>query len=206
MPNIVGPPLYYAVKHNHLEAARLLLEHGANPRSASTDMDIVREEGRYTTSTRSYTYIVVTAIENRNAKITDLLFDYGARLNNPDRHLEDVLVARNVDMVECILHRWNYVYNILPYPLYVPRFITRSEWVKYLLNAVKTHPFCLKCKYMKSSISYHQIIKKDRKMVERLCIGSSMFDSNTDLIDAYYSLNDMTKKYIVTLAICHRDG
>jgi hypothetical protein len=204
MSNIVGPPLYYAVKHNHLEAARLLLERGANSRRTSVNMDTVREEGRYTTSTRSYTYIVVTAIENRNAKMTDLLFDYGAKLNNPDLHLENMLFARNVDMVECILRRWNYAYYILPYPL-IPKFFTRRDWIEYLLNAVKTRPFCLKCEYMKSSISYRHIIKKDRKMVERLCIGSSIFDSNTDLIDTYYSLNARTKKYIVTLAICHRD-
>ena len=195
MPNIVGPPLYYAVKHNHLEAARLLLEHGANPRSASINIK----------SIRGGAYIIVTAIKNSNAEMTDLLFDYGASYDTI--HLIDMLMAGNVDMVECILRRWNYAYNILPIMSYAPRSsITSMELTKYLLNAVKTHPFCLKCKYMKSSISYHQIIKKDRKMVERLCIGSSMFDSNTDLIDAYYSLNDRTKKYIVTLAICHRDG
>lgn len=58
-------PIYYAAKHNRYEAAKFLLEHGANPNLG-------------------FTPALDVAIKNKNAQIAHLLMEHGARVNRDD--------------------------------------------------------------------------------------------------------------------------
>lgn len=113
MRPINTPPLYYAVKHCHYEATRLLIEHGANVNVLIKDIECPSNGFAYVFSCGYYHDVCLLhiAVSYNDVDIVRLLLDSGAKMSyicvseplisiaigNHNHSMVDLLYERDID-------------------------------------------------------------------------------------------------------------
>lgn len=103
--------LHIAVRRNHVETARTLLEQGANPdtRENKSGQGSVEVDSDYTfTDSLSGNPVIVTAAQSGNEKLVQLLIDHGAAVNATNKFCDsaiDMAVRhKNATMIQLLLN------------------------------------------------------------------------------------------------------
>ncbi|KAL6413055.1 putative ankyrin repeat protein [Ilyonectria robusta] len=126
-----GTALFNAVCENHLDVARLLLDHVPKP-----DMDVI-PEGKPT--------LLICAISTSNTQLASLLIEHGAKLDFIEENTDGICktpLSRacfegNLQMVKLLLENKadvNYTGDVSAPPLFGALYGNRTEVAKYLLN------------------------------------------------------------------------
>lgn len=126
-----GTALFNAVYENHLDVARLLLEHEPKP-----DMDVI-PEGNST--------LLICAIRKGNTQLASLLIEHGAKLDVVDENtdlccktpLSRACFEGNLEMVKLLLENKadvNYTGDVSDQPLFRALYEDHTEVAKYLLE------------------------------------------------------------------------
>ncbi|WP_019867136.1 ankyrin repeat domain-containing protein [Methylovulum miyakonense] len=103
--------LHIAVRRNHVETAHTLLEQGANPntRENKSGHGSVKVDSDYTfRDSLSGNPVIVTAAQNGNEKLVQLLIDHGAAVNATNKFCDSALdmavLHKNATMIQLLLN------------------------------------------------------------------------------------------------------
>jgi len=103
--------LHIAVRRNHVETARTLLEQGANPntREDKSGEGRVKVDSDYTfTDSLSGNPVIVTAAQNDNEELVQLLIDHGATVNATNKFclsaIDMAVSHKNATMIQMLLN------------------------------------------------------------------------------------------------------
>lgn len=181
--SVTTTPLYKAVKHNQLEAARLLLEHGANPTSEPYYTNV-----RNVTRAFDEPAVLSMSIKTDDIAMLDLLMDYGINANIMDciNYAQSVRCLR---ILNDLFSRY-----ISQKPLIID---SSSNINKYLLRDLSGDYLRITCRCEDNDM----IARKDRWGVLRLMNDMDKL-APSDVSYIYYRLRPSTRKS-VTITISH---
>lgn len=179
--SIMATPLYNAVSGNHLEAVKLLLEHGANP----TNEPYYTNVGNVTRAFDEPA-VLSMSIKTDNIAMLDLLMDYGINAN--------IMDCINYAQSTGSLRILNELFS--RYISRKPLIIVSSTIInKYLLRDLSGDHLRITCRCE----DLDMIARKDRWGVLRLMNDMDKL-APSDVSYIYYRLRPSTRK-LVTITI-----